>query len=108
MQLYVGSCHVVSAKIAVALAMPIENPADCELRGVIRFLQGDDILGYLAEEASSRVESVARQCSSANCPADTSLAARAIQLEHLRTSSVQSGPGNVGLFPVSKNEGAPC
>ena len=36
--------------------MPIENPADCEVRGVIRFLQADGILGYRAEEASSRVE----------------------------------------------------
>ena len=52
MQLYVGPYHVVSAKMAV----PIENPADCEMRGVIRFLQADEILGYLAEEASSHVE----------------------------------------------------
>ena len=28
MQLYVGLCHVVSAQIAVAMAVPIENPAD--------------------------------------------------------------------------------
>ena len=56
MQLYVGPCHVVSAEIAVAMAVPIENPADCEVRGVIRFLQADEILGYLVEEASSRVE----------------------------------------------------
>ena len=32
----------------------------------------------------------------------------AIALEHLRASSVQFGPGTVGLFPVSKIEGAPC
>ena len=56
MQLYVGPCHVVSTEIAVAMAVPSENPADCEVRGVIRFLQADEILGYLAEEASSRVE----------------------------------------------------
>ena len=56
MQLYVGPYHMVSAEIAVALAVPIENPADCEVRGVISFLQADEILGYLAEEASSRVE----------------------------------------------------
>ena len=56
MQLYVGSCHVVSAELAVAMAVPIENPADCEKRGVIRFLQANEILGYLAEETSSRVE----------------------------------------------------
>ena len=56
MELYVGPCHVVSAEIAVAMAVPIENPADCEVRGVIRFLQVDEILGNLAEEASFRVE----------------------------------------------------
>ena len=56
MQLYVGTCHVVSAERAVAMTVLIENPADCEVRGVIRFLQTDEILGYLAEEASSRVE----------------------------------------------------
>ena len=56
MQLYVGPCHVVSAGITVAMAVPIESPADCEVRGVIRFKQADDILGYFAEEVSSRVE----------------------------------------------------
>ena len=55
MQLYVGLCHVVSAEIAVAMAVPIENPADYEVRGVIRFLQAVGIRSYLAEEASSRV-----------------------------------------------------
>ena len=55
-QLYVGPCHVVSAEIAVAVAVPIENPADCEVRGVIHFLQADEILGYLAEEENSHVE----------------------------------------------------
>ena len=34
----------------------IENPAYCEVRGVISFLRADEILGYLAEEASSRVK----------------------------------------------------
>ena len=38
MQLYVGPCHVVSADIAVAMALPIENSVDCKVRGVIRFL----------------------------------------------------------------------
>ena len=56
MQLYVGPCHMVSAEIAVAMAVPIGNPADCEVQGVIRFLQADEILGYLSEEASSRME----------------------------------------------------
>ena len=47
---------MVSAEIAMTMAVPIEIPTDCEVRGVIRFLQADEILGYLAEEASSRVE----------------------------------------------------
>ena len=37
-------------------SMTIENPADCEVRGVISFLQADEILGYLAEEANSPVK----------------------------------------------------
>ena len=56
MQLYVGPCHMLCAEIAVAIAMLIENPADCEVRGVNRFLQADEILGYLVEESSSRLE----------------------------------------------------
>ena len=76
LQLYVGPCHVVSAEIAVAMAVLIENPADSEVRGVIRFLQADGTLGYLAEEQALAWScSVARQCMSAYCPADTSLAA---------------------------------
>ena len=97
MQLYVGPCHVISAEIAVAMAVLIENPADCEVRGVIRFLPADEILGYLAEEASSRVELFC--CTSAYCPTDTSLAVWTILLGHLRASSVQSGPGTVWLYP---------
>ena len=50
MQLYVRPCHMVSAEIAVAMAVPIENPVQCEVRGIIRFLQADKILVYLAEE----------------------------------------------------------
>ena len=53
---YVWPCHVVNEEIAETMVVPIENPADCEVRGVIRFLQADEILGYLAEKASSRVE----------------------------------------------------
>ena len=56
MQLYVGPCHVISAEITVAMAVPIENRADCKVRGIIRFLQADEIIGYLAEEAKSAVE----------------------------------------------------
>ena len=56
MQLYVGPCQVVSAEIAVAMALQVENPANCEMQGAIRFLQANEILSYLAEEARSRVE----------------------------------------------------
>ena len=68
-------CHIVSAAIAVVMAEPIENPADCEVRGVISFLQAE-ILGYLAEEASSRAELFC--CTTMHVrilPADTNLAA---------------------------------
>ena len=47
---------MVSVEIAVARIVPIENPAYCEVRSVIRFLQADEILRYVLEEASSRVE----------------------------------------------------
>ena len=56
MKLYVGSSHGVSAERALAMGVLIENLADCEVRGVTRFLQADGILVYLAEWASSRVE----------------------------------------------------
>ena len=49
MQLYVGTCHVVNAEISVAVAVPNYNPTDCEVRSVIRFLQANEILGYLAK-----------------------------------------------------------
>ena len=63
--------------VTAEIAVPIENPASSEVRGVISFLQADEILGYLTEEAGSRVDycTVARQCTSAYCLADTSLAA---------------------------------
>ena len=47
---------MVNTEISVVMATPIENPADCEVRGVVIFLQADEILGYLAAEASSRVD----------------------------------------------------
>ena len=102
MQLYVGPCHMASAQIAVTMVVPIENPADCEVRGVISFLQAPDILGYLAEEASSRGNcSVARQCTSAYCPANTSLADWAIWLGHVRDPpySPDLAPSDFFLFP---------
>ena len=39
----------LGAEIAVAMAVPIENPANCDVWGIINFLQADEILGYLAE-----------------------------------------------------------
>ena len=56
MQLYIRPCHVVSAEITVAMAVPIGNPVDCEVGGIIHFLQANGILGYLAEEANSCME----------------------------------------------------
>ena len=56
MQLYVRPCQVVRAETAVAMAVSIEHPANCEVRGVIRFLQANEILIYLVKEASSCVE----------------------------------------------------
>ena len=56
----------------MAVAVPIENPADCEVRGVLRFVQAGEILGYLAEEASSRMELF---CYTTCSVAGTSLAA---------------------------------
>ena len=47
---------MVSAEIAVAMSVLIENPTDCEVQGVIHFLQASEILDYLAEGASSREE----------------------------------------------------
>ena len=37
MQLYLGPCHKVSAEIAVVMTVLIENPADCQVRGVVLF-----------------------------------------------------------------------
>ena len=109
MQLYVRSCHVINADIAVAMAVPITNPTDCELQDVIRFLQADEILGYLAEEARSRVELFCCTIMHVRIlPGQTQPAAWAIQLGNLRAFSVQSGPGTVGPFPASINEGTPC
>ena len=54
--LKIASCNCTSdLEIAVAMALSIEKSADTEVWGV-SFLQADEILGYLAEEAISRVE----------------------------------------------------
>ena len=47
---------MLSAEITVAMTVPIENRANCEVHGVIHFMQAYELLGYPAEEASSRVE----------------------------------------------------
>ena len=83
---------MVSAEIAVAMAVQIENPAECEVRGVISLLQSGEISGYLAEETSSRVE----------------LHVRILPGRHksnsIDTSSVQFGPdtSDFFLFPKMK------
>ena len=105
MQLYVGPCHVVSAEIAVTMSVPIENPAYCEVRGVICFLQTDEIL-----EARSRMELFCyttmhirilpgrhEPCCVTNCIGTSSSILRTVWIWPRRT-----------FFPVSKNEGAPC
>ena len=76
MKFHAGPSQVVSAEIAVAMAVPIDNPTDCEVRGVMLFLQADEILGYLVEEQALAWNcSVAQQCTYVYCPEDTSLAA---------------------------------
>ena len=109
MQLYVGPCHVVSAEIPVAMAVPIGNPADCEVRGVIRYLQAYEILGYLAEEAISRVELFCcttmhvriQPGSHKPCCMSNSIGTSSSILLTIRTCTAV-------LFSVSKNEGSPC
>ena len=66
MQLYVGPCHVVNAEIALTMAVPIENPVFC------RLMRSYVIL--MKMQALTWNYSVARQCMSAYCPSDTSLA----------------------------------
>ena len=89
-------------EIAVAMAVPIKNPAYYEVRGVICFLPMRSKVILSKSQALMWNYSVAWQCMSAYFLADTSLAMWAIPLRHLRASSIQSGPGSVGLFPVSK------
>ena len=57
MQLYVGPCHMVSAEVAVAMVCRLRIPPTvrCEVL-IVFFLQADEVLGYLIEKASSRVE----------------------------------------------------
>ena len=108
-QLYVRPGHMVSAEIAVGMPVPIENPADCEVRGVIRFLWTDEILGYLAEEPSSRVKLFC--CTTMHVCILPGRHKPCFVGSSIGTSSsilCTSGPGTVELFPVSKNEGAPC
>ena len=109
MQLYVVPCYVVSAEIAEAMAVPIENPADREVRGVIRFLHADEILDYLSEDASSRMELFC--CTTTHVhrlPGRHKPCCVNNSKGHLRASNAKSGPDTVGIFSVSKNEAAPC
>ena len=54
MQLYVGLSNIVSAEKTVAMAVPIENPADCDVRVVILFVQNDGILGIVLLHDNAR------------------------------------------------------
>ena len=109
MQLYVEPYHVVSAEVTVVIVVPIEKPADCEVRGVIRFLLGDEFLVYLTEAASSRVELLCcmtihfrilpsrhKPCWLSNSIESSSSILRTVQTRHR------------GIFAVFKIEGAPC
>ena len=105
MQLYVRPCYLVSAEKAVTTAVPIENSADCQVRGVIRFLQAEKIFGYLTEEASSRVELFCCTTMHVHILPGRYKPSAWVPLGHLRASYIHSGPGTIGLFPVSKYEG---
>ena len=56
MQLYVGPLSHGKCRDSCCHGVPIENPVECEVQGIVSFLQADKILVYLAEEESSRVE----------------------------------------------------
>ena len=87
------------------MAVPIENLADCEVRCIIRYLQAHEVLGYLAEEASSRVELFCcTKCTSAYWPADTRLAAWAILWDIFKHPpySPDLAPSDFFLFPKTK------
>ena len=86
------------AVVAVAIALPIENPTivRCEMLLVLCMAMRSVILQKRQPHAWNC--SFARQCTSAYCPADTSIAVWEIPLGHLRASSIQSGPGTVELF----------
>ena len=99
-QLYVGPCHLVS----VAMAVMIDNSADSEVRVIIRFLQADEILGYLAEEASSRVEFFCFTTMHVRIlPGRHKLYCVSNSIGTSSASFVQSGPGTVGPFPLTQN-----
>ena len=83
------------------MAVPIENPADCDVRDIIRFQQVDEILGKLSC-GIVLLHDNARQHTSRQT--QDLLREQLIPLGDLRASSLQSRPGTVGLFPVSKNE----
>ena len=100
--LKIASCNCTSdLEIAVAMALSIEKSADTEVWGV-SFLQADEILGYLAEEAISRVELFCCATVHVHILPGRHKPCWVIPLRHLRASSVQSGPSIVGFLPVSQ------
>ena len=126
MQLYVRSCKVINAEITVVVAVPIENPADSGARcysfsagrwdlrlscqrgklscGIV--LLHDNARPHTARQIISTMDSVQQIYATNQTPlsqtfrasSDTSLAAWAIPLGHLRASSVQSEPGTVAGY----------
>ena len=113
----VGPCHVVSAEIAVAMAVPIENPADCAVRGVIRSLQADEILGYLAEESSSLVKFFCctaihvcillgrhKSCFRSNSIGTSSSILRTVRTWHRRTFDVSKNEEHLAGKRIANNE----
>ena len=50
----------------------------------------------------------ARQYTSTYCQQTQALLCEQFHWGHLRASPIQSEPGTIGLFPVSKNERVPC
>ena len=106
MRLYVGPCHVVSDKIAVAMAVPIENPTDCEAQGVISFLQADEILGYCQRGKLFHGIVLLHD----NACLHTARQTQALLHEQFQWNIFEHPPYNPDLAPsdIFQNEGAFC
>ena len=96
MQLYVVHCHIVRAEIAVTMAMPIENPAECTVGGVTRFLKADEILGYLGRRGKFSRGIVLLHD---NTRSHTARQIKALLREKLHWDIFQHSPYNPDLAP---------